>query len=230
MPTQDLAAFAVALETRLLQKIVWTSGAFFFGGIMEKWQFSIEDIEKGSIAFAWENYAKAMSKRRPDTAVLPYERFENYVLMAETFVASNGNNAIIGQMNNGVFCPSHFAPYGLKGGIDLIKELRKDNVIFAVTEDLGDMLKKLGYKFLFKAKACFRDEEVEKVVYTSSYKAVAVYFSNKLLSALKEKARKVFLKIRKSFVEKAISLRVLLEKESKEELIDDYSDYQSMYR
>lgn len=32
LPTQDLTAFAVALETRLLQKIVWTSGAFFFGG------------------------------------------------------------------------------------------------------------------------------------------------------------------------------------------------------
>lgn len=50
---------------------------------MEKWQFSIEDIENGNIAFAWENYAKAMSKRRPDS-VLPYERFENYVLGAGT--------------------------------------------------------------------------------------------------------------------------------------------------
>lgn len=29
LPTQDLTALAVALETRLLQKIVWTSGAFF---------------------------------------------------------------------------------------------------------------------------------------------------------------------------------------------------------
>lgn len=169
-----------------------------------------------------------MSKRRPDS-VLPYERFENYVLGAGTFVASNGNNAIIGQMNNGVFCPSHFAPCGLKGGIDLIKELRKDNVIFVVTEDLGDMLKKLGYKFLFTTKACFREEKVEKVVYASSCKAVVVYFSNKLLSAVKAKSRKIFLKIRKSFVKKVISLRVLLKRESKEELIDDYSDYQSMY-
>lgn len=200
----------------------------FFWRKYEKQQFSIEDIENGSIAFAWENYAKAMSKRRPDS-VLPYERFENYVLGAGTFVASNGNNAIIGQMNNGVFCPSHFAPYGLKGGIDLIKMLRKDNVIFAVTEDLGDMLKRLGYKFLFETKACFRDEEVEKVVYVSSYKAVVIYVLNKLLFAVKAKSRKIFLKIRKSFVEKVISLRVLLKRESKEELIDDYSDYQSMY-
>ena len=161
---------------------------------MEKWQFSIEDIENGSFAFAWENYAKAMSKRRPDS-VLPYERFENYVLGAGTFVASNGNNAIIGQMNNGVFCPSHFAPYGLKGGIDLIKMLRKDNVIFAVTEDLGDMLKRLGYKFLFEAKACFRDEEVEKVVYVSSYKAVVIYVLDNLLFAVKAKSRKIFQKI-----------------------------------
>lgn len=196
---------------------------------MEKWQFSITDIENGTIAFAWENYAKAMLKRRPDTAVLPYERFENYVLMAGTFVVSNGNNAIIGQMNNGVFCPSHFAPYGLKGGIDLIKELRKDNVIFVVTEDLGDMLKKLGYKFLFRTKACFREEEVEKVVYASSCKAVVVYFSNKLLSAVAEEARNIFLKVRKYFVEKISSLRVHFFEESKEELIDDYSDYQSMY-
>lgn len=176
--------------------------SFFFGGIMEKWQFSIEDIENGNIAFAWENYAKAMLKRRPDTAVLPYERFENYVLMAGTFVVSNGNNAIIGQMNNGVFCPSHFAPYGLKGGIDLIKELRKDNVIFAVTEDLGDMLKKLGYKFLFKVKACFRDEEVEKVVYTSSYKAVAVYFFKQIAFCFKRKGKKIFCRKSNHFVRK----------------------------
>lgn len=170
---------------------------------MEKWQFSIEDIENGKIAFAWENYAKAMLKRRPDTAVLPYERFENYVLMAGTFVVSNGNNAIIGQMNNGVFCPSYFAPYGLKGGIDLIKELRKDNVIFAVTEDLGDMLKKLGYKFLFKVKACFRDEEVEKVVYTSSYKAVAVYFFKQIAFCFKRKGKKNFLENKKIFCRKS---------------------------
>lgn len=193
---------------------------------MEKWQFSLDD--KDNIAFAWENYAKAMAKRRPDS-VLPYERFENYVLRGDTFVVNNGDNAIIGQMNNGVFCPSHFAPWGLKGGIDLIKELRKDNVIFVVTEDLGDMLKKLGYKFLFRTKACFREEEVEKVVYASSCKAVVVYFSNKLLSAVAEEARNVFLKVRKSFVEKISSLRVHFFEESKEELIDDYSDYQSMY-
>lgn len=194
---------------------------------MKKWQFSADDIENGIVAFAWENYAKAMSKRRPDS-VLPYERFENYVLSAGIFVVSNGNNAVIGQMNNGVFCPSHFSPFGLKGGIDLIKELRKDNVIFAVTEDLGDMLKKLGYKFLFSTKACFRDEEVKKVVYASSYKAVVVYFENKLISALADKVRKFFLKIRKTFVEKTISLRVRFQ-ESKEELVDDYSDYQPTY-
>ena len=193
---------------------------------MEKWQFSLDDRDK--IAFAWENYAKAMAKRRPDS-VLPYERFENYVLRGDTFVVNKGDNAIIGQMNNGVFCPSHFAPWGLKGGIDLIKELRKDNVIFVVTEDLGDMLKKLGYKFLFRTKACFREEEVEKVVYASSCKAVVVYFSNKLLSSVAEEARKVFLKVRKSFVEKISSLRVHFFEESKEELIDDYIDYQSMY-
>ena len=55
------------------------------------------------------------------------------------------------------------------------------------------MLKKLVTKFLFRTKACFREEEVEKVVYASSCKAVVVYFSNKLLSAVAEEARKVFL-------------------------------------
>lgn len=64
MPTQDLAAFAVALETRLLQKIVWTSGAFFFGGIMEKWQFSIEDIEKGSKEELIDDYSDYQSMYR----------------------------------------------------------------------------------------------------------------------------------------------------------------------
>ena len=45
LPTQDLTAFAVALETRLLQKIVWTSGAFFLEEKMTRCSRAIKQID-----------------------------------------------------------------------------------------------------------------------------------------------------------------------------------------
>ena len=185
---------------------------------MEKWQFTEEDDD--NIAFMWENYAKAMAKRRPES-VLEFERFQNYVLQSTTYIVSSGNNAIVGQMNNGVFCPSHFSPAGLKGGIDLIKELRKENVIFAVTPDLGAMLKKLGYKFVFTTKACFRGEEVEKEIFASSYKTVAVYFFKKLFN-------EVYLKVRKSLKKLSYKIRravssFKVKEETGEEVVVDYA-------
>lgn len=188
---------------------------------MEKWQFTEEDDD--NIAFMWENYAKAMAKRRPES-VLEFERFQNYVLQSTTYIVSSGNNAIVGQMNNGVFCPSHFSPAGLKGGIDLIKELRKENVIFAVTPDLGAMLKKLGYKFVFTTKACFRGEEVEKEIFASSYKTVAVYFFNKLLNEVYLKVRKPLKKLSYK-IRRAVSSFKVEEETGEEVLVDDYSIY-----
>ena len=185
---------------------------------MEKWQFTEEDDE--NIAFMWENYAKAMSKRRPES-VLEFERFQNYVLQSTVYIVSSGNNAIVGQMNNGVFCPSHFSPAGLKGGIDLIKELRKENVIFAVTPDLGAMLKKLGYKFVFTTKACFRGEEVEKEIFASSYKTVAVYFFNKLLNEVYLKVRKPLKKLSYKIRSAVSSFKV--KEETGEEVVVDYA-------
>lgn len=186
---------------------------------MEKWQFTEEDDD--NIAFMWENYAKAMAKRRPES-VLEFERFQNYVLQSTTYIVSSGNNAIVGQMNNGVFCPSHFSPAGLKGGIDLIKELRKENVIFAVTPDLGAMLKKLGYKFVFTTKACFRGEEVEKEIFASSYKTVAVYFFNKLLNEVYLKVRKPLKKLSYK-IRRAVSSFKVKEETGEEVVVDDYS-------
>ena len=184
---------------------------------MDKWQFTEEDDD---IAFMWENYAKAMAKRRPES-VLEFERFQNYVLQSTTYIVSSGNNAIVGQMNNGVFCPSHFSPAGLKGGIDLIKELRKENVIFAVTPDLGAMLKKLGYKFVFTTKACFRGEEVEKEIFASSYKTVAVYFFNKLLNEVYLKVRKPLKKL--SYKIRRVVSSFKVKEETGEEVVVDYA-------
>lgn len=185
---------------------------------MIKWQFADEEDE--NIAFMWENYAKAMTKRRPES-VLEFERFRNYVLQSTVYIISSGNNAIVGQMNNGVFCPSHFSPAGLKGGIDLIKELRKENVIFAVTSDLGAMLKKLGYKFVFTTKTCFRGEEVEKEIFVSSYKTVAVYFFNKLLNEVYLKVRKPLKKLSYKIRRAVSSFKV--KEETGEEVVVDYA-------
>ena len=193
---------------------------------MKKGQF--KDVSKLEVVY--ENYARAMAKRRPES-VLEQDRFTAYCFREDTFYVSLGNSVVIGQMNNEVFCPSHFAPAGLKESIDLIKELRKDNVIFAVTPDLGAMLKKLGYKFIFTTKACFRGEEVEKEIFASSYKTVAIYFVNKLREDISLRVNKLFKKISFKMRRAISSIAVHFEREIKEEIneAEIYEDYASIY-
>lgn len=69
-----------------------------------------------------------------------------------------------------VFFPSHFAPKTIKGGYKLIKLLKEQsNVVFAVTEDLTDMLIKSGYYSLskFKIPMFFRGELVIKHLFVN---------------------------------------------------------------
>ena len=97
----------------------------------------------GLTGVIWSQYAKSMSRKRKNS-VLPFENFNNYLNNDSIYYFKYNDNYIIGQYYNGFFKPSHFAPSSIRGGVDVIKEIIKyDNIIFAVTDDLSDMLIKM---------------------------------------------------------------------------------------
>lgn len=173
--------------------------------------------DEALMGFAYDNYIRAMNKRRPDSG-LSKESFFCHLTQDNfpAFAFAEEADAVIGQFQNGCFCPSHFAPYGLKSSIDLVKSLREyDNVVFVVTPDLAKMLARLGYKRVMSTKATFHCQIVDKVIMVSSYKALAVYFS----TAIKAKVSEVFSVVYAKTLQKIIKKIQL-----KFERITDYSN------
>lgn len=129
----------------------------------------------------WENYKNAIGRRRAGSE-LPLDRFLNYIVIKEVYYFQFNDSYIFGQLtDNIIFTPTHFAPEGLRDGLEMIKEMKKyDNVAFAVTEDLKKMLKKLGYSTLpFLTKTLeFRGQDVKKYILFSDN--VFRFFFNKL--------------------------------------------------
>ena len=116
----------------------------------------------------WRNYMTAMDKRRPGSA-LSWEHFRSYILSPSVVYHSHGGSFIFGQVQDGIFFPSHFAPKGPKSAVELLKLMRSKAVCFAVTEDLSSMLQRLGYKRLPLRVSCdFRGTKVQKVILVSS--------------------------------------------------------------
>lgn len=116
----------------------------------------------------WANYETAMNKRRPGSA-LSWERFRSYILQADVVHYAHAGSFVFGQMQDGIFFPSHFAPKGPKSAVELLKLLRSRAVCFAVTDDLSSMLQRLGYKRLPLTVSCdFRGAKVQKVILVSS--------------------------------------------------------------
>lgn len=129
----------------------------------------------------WENYKNAMGRRRAGSE-LPLDRFLNYIASKEVYYFQFNDSYVFGQLTgNIIFTPTHFAPEGLRDGLEMIKEMKKyDNVAFAVTEDLKKMLQKLGYSTLpFLTKTLeFRGQDVKKYILFSDN--VFRFFFNKL--------------------------------------------------
>jgi hypothetical protein len=94
----------------------------------------------------WSQYAAAMATRRPDS-VLEYGRFIAYLRRPGTVIIGRAGSFIVGQVDSGVFVPSHFAPLGPKSAVELLRGLpRRRHVAWAVTTDLVPMLVRLGYR------------------------------------------------------------------------------------
>jgi len=121
-----------------------------------------------TLANIYNGYAKAMSRRRPDSVLNPY-RFMRYALDdASAFV--HGRSVLLGQLSNGYFKVSHFCPATMREGVELLKKVSEyDNVIFTVTEDLSPMLIKIGLYGDEKAQIpmIFRDMLVQKHILTT---------------------------------------------------------------
>lgn len=129
-------------------------------------ELSLEEIH--------HNYEAAMLRRR--SYVLEYERFVAYIQKLDIHSVCLGKSYIFGTIQNNVFVPTHFAPFGIREGAELIRELQKTAVAFVVPDDLGTMLKKMGYKEIpfSKHTLCFDDirGNIEKKIYISSYAAI----------------------------------------------------------
>lgn len=165
-----------------------------------------------------------MRKRRPGSE-LSYDRFNNYIGRDDTYVFEHGKTKNFGQKYNNCFVPTHFAPGGLKDGIDAIKALKDyDNVLFAVTPDLSKMLKRLGYKSLpFSVKKDFRGVPTKKIVLSSNWISV---FVNTLQDSLNNINSKVKSEIRTN-IERFKNRKLYSDdKLYKDDGIEDYSDFQ----
>ena len=143
-----------------------------------QYNYDDEDYENLSNQFGdntlyviWKQYADAMGRERPDS-VLDIERFVYYIKSYPNIMLyEDAGSYVIGHYRNGFFKPSHFAPKNIRAGVQLINSLVKyDNIIFAVTGDLKNMLVKMG---LFTTDSLiipmiFRDMVVEKsIVFTN---------------------------------------------------------------
>lgn len=90
---------------------------------------------------------------------------------------ANNGNYLLGIVKSGVFICVYFAPKSV--GIGMFKFIQEicefDNVVFAVTDDLGDMLEKLGCpKYDGTVPAKYRGQRTRKVVYGSTQEAAEI--------------------------------------------------------
>lgn len=122
----------------------------------------------------WDNYRRAMSRRRPDD-VLGLYTFAS-VSLSKRRAFMYGDSVVLGRWSNGYFKPAHFCPANMREGVEMLKELAKyDNIIFAVTDDLGPMLVKLGLYGNDQSRIpmFFRNRMVMKQVYTTDRELLA---------------------------------------------------------
>lgn len=135
-----------------------------------------EEPDKDNILYKlWDRYYKAMSRRLPDSGLGLYN-FVNYIVFSDypVYIFKHNKSYIIGQFDRGYFKPSHFAPNSLRDGVDAIKELIKfNNIIFAVTDVLADMLIKMGsYYNGMVFPMYFRDKFVDKHIVATDEKTL----------------------------------------------------------
>lgn len=132
------------------------------------------------------HYKSAMESRRVGCA-LEIDSFINHFSNGFEYgtLIAFGNEVdgyILGDITYNIFKPSHFAPKTKRGGYNLFKALKNEDVILFVTNDLASMLSKIGYYTFsnWTVPMWFRGEIVTKYIYTSCGELVSLI--SKILS------------------------------------------------
>lgn len=109
----------------------------------------------------WKQYLKSMNIRREGSS-LEHNAFGRY--LKKSTILTYKNSFLIGQLKDGAFCVSHYAPSSRREGVELLKHAAslQKKVVFAVTGDIAPMLQKLGFRPAGKCSSWFRGEQVEK--------------------------------------------------------------------
>lgn len=118
-------------------------------------------------------YDLAMSKRRPDSS-LNYDSFVshfNWGLYQNTcFIFGNYKlGFILGNIRDGFYIPSHFAPRTMKSGVKLLKKFSEENVVMFITDDLSKTISKMKeyHNTGVTINCFFRNELVTKYIWSS---------------------------------------------------------------
>lgn len=124
---------------------------------------------------AYQKYVAAITRKRPAVSFFVFlNKIRRGWKGAPLQVYESNENYLIGTMRGGVFLCIYLCPKNVGVGMfKFIKEVCEyDNVVFAVTDDLGDMLERLGCpKHDGTVQAKFRGEVHDKVVYGSTQEA-----------------------------------------------------------
>ncbi len=126
------------------------------------------DISKEKLEEIFHQYAKAMYNPAAGKIPIGINQFANRAFNS-AYVEKNGNY-IFGQHDDKSFLATHFAPKTKVGGFGVIKDMKEyDNIIFAVTQDLSAMLKKIGYSTLKEGvPVSYRGGEATKDIMVSN--------------------------------------------------------------
>jgi len=129
---------------------------------------------------SYEAYARQMSKAHPDS-VLSKERYVRHGFIY-SHVFNNEAGVILYQKVSiagiEVSVPTHFAPSSFKSQKRLVEsfvEAADNNVILAVTSQLGRMAKRLGFIKIADVKATFRYEEIDKEILVHRDLLIAIF-------------------------------------------------------
>lgn len=125
---------------------------------------------------AYLQYKKAIESKNGRAAVSFFmflDRLRHGFMGVPMSVFESNGSYMIGVIKNGVFLCVYMAPKSRLSMYVLIKDLLEyDNVVFAVTDDLGVMLQKLNVpKYKDNVTARFRGRDCEKEIYGSTYEA-----------------------------------------------------------
>lgn len=111
-------------------------------------------------------YKSAMSRRNDYLCDL-----ESHIYRGACTVVRYKDSYLVGNMNDGVFTVSHFAPKNMKEGVEMMKffALGYFKIVFAVPFFLARMAHKLGFEWVTSTHQIFAGKSCLKHVFVNKY-------------------------------------------------------------